>query len=130
MSATTPPSAAAVERAASRPAAIGRDDPVDHRLELRFEDGRRRRQVVGDVAGGPSAEHLGALQAVGHRVERLGQLGRLAVVAAGRARTGLAGSSRRAAIGHVAQRARQPAGDRGRGEGDDQDADEPGDERA
>ena len=56
---------------------IGRDDAVDHRLELRFEHRGRRREVVGDVAGSAPPEHLGTLEPVGHRVEGLGQLGRI-----------------------------------------------------
>ena len=93
---------------------VGRDDAVDHRLELGFEDGRRRRQIVGDVAGRPPAEHLRALEPVGHRVERLGQLGRFQVVATGRPGARVAGLESSSRRGDVAQRTRQPAGDRGR----------------
>ena len=105
------PRAAAADRAASRPAAVGRDDAVDHRLELRLEHGRGRGEVVGDVAGRPPPEHLGPFEAVGHRVERLGQLGRFAVVAAGRPGVGVAGLEPPGGVGHVAQRPGQPAGD-------------------
>ena len=106
---------------------VGRDDAVDHRLELRFEDGRRRREVVGDVAGRAPAEHLRALEAVGHGVERLGQLGRLAVVAARRPRARLARLEPPRGGRHVVQRAGQPAGDRGRHEHDPEHAHQAGD---
>ena len=124
ISATTPPSAAAVERAASRPAGIGRDDAVDHRLELGFEDGGGRREVVGDVAGRAPAEHLRSLEAVGHGVERVGQLGRLAVVAARRPRARFARLEPSRGGRHVVQRAGQPAGDPGRHEHDPEHADQ------
>ncbi len=121
-SATTLPSADAAERAASRFSPVGRHDAVDHRLELRDEDRGRRREVVGDIARRPPPEHLGALEAVGHRVERIGEIGRLAVVAAGRTGRGLAGPESPGRIGDVAQRPRQPRRDVRRGERDAQHA--------
>jgi hypothetical protein len=92
----------AAERGSGRPGrlevrGIGRDDAVDHRLELGLEDGRRRREVVGDVARRAASEHLRPFQPIGHGVERIGQLGRLAVVATARAGGRVARSRRRAA---------------------------------
>ncbi len=108
------------------PGEVGRHDAVDHRLELRLEDGRGRREVMGDVAGRPSAEHLGAFEPVGHAVERLGQFGRFEVVAPARAGAGLARLEPASGDGHVTQRPGQSAGDPGRDENDPDDADQTG----
>ena len=104
---------------------IGRDDAVDHRLELRLEDRGRRRQVVGDVAGGPPPEHLGAFQAVRHGVERLGQFGRFEVVAPGGAGGGIAGLEPTCRGRHVVERAGEAGGDGRRDEHDPEHAHEP-----
>ena len=101
---------------------IGRDDAVDHRLELGFEDGGGRREVMGDVAGRATAEHLRSLEAIGHGVERVGQLGRLAIVAARRPRPRFARLEPSRGGRHVVQRACQPAGDPGRHEHDPEHA--------
>ena len=93
------------------PRDIGRDDPVDHRLELRFEDRGGRREIVRDVARGPAAEHLRALEPIGHRVERLGKLARLAIGAPGRAGARLARLEPACRDRDVVERSGQPSGD-------------------
>ena len=90
--------------------AAGGDDTVDHRLELRLEDCGRRREVMSHVAGGAAAQHLGSLDTLSHGVECAGQLGRVAIGAADRARTQVALTQARGGRGHIAKRLRQPSG--------------------
>ena len=84
---------------------------------------------MGDVTGRAAAQRLGALEAVGHGVERIGEVGGLAVVATGRPGGRLAAAQPARGVGHVTQRSGQPVGHVGGRESDGDDAERPADDQ-
>ena len=84
---------------------------------------------MGDIARRASPEHLRSLESVGHRVERLGQFSRFAVVTAGRPGARIAGLESPGRGGHIVQGPSQAARDRCRKDDDPEHADQPGDRK-